>query len=219
MDDTTYQFDDDVDARLKEPTQTDKEIVQGGGANAKMNDVQHGNENLETTQEQVVEDAHMTISTVTKKTEVPDTSYSHSSDLASKFLNFSDILHADAEIVSLLDVHVTYDVQNSGTHSSYNTDKDFFFSYDVYSLKCGRKDKDKDEDPSARLDRRLKKRKTSKDAKPTTEEPVFEVADSNMPQDQEGNPGDNNDEPMKEDASRRDWFKKPTPPQEPTNPD
>ncbi|GJW96723.1 hypothetical protein Tco_0178531 [Tanacetum coccineum] len=27
-DDTTYQFDDDVDARLKEPTQTDKEIVQ-----------------------------------------------------------------------------------------------------------------------------------------------------------------------------------------------
>ncbi|GKB03606.1 hypothetical protein Tco_0831749 [Tanacetum coccineum] len=28
MDDTTNQFDDDVDARLKEPTQTDKEIVQ-----------------------------------------------------------------------------------------------------------------------------------------------------------------------------------------------
>ncbi|GKA46582.1 hypothetical protein Tco_0739465 [Tanacetum coccineum] len=28
MDDTTYQFDDDVDARLKEPTQTDKEVVQ-----------------------------------------------------------------------------------------------------------------------------------------------------------------------------------------------
>ncbi|GJW83784.1 hypothetical protein Tco_0156929 [Tanacetum coccineum] len=96
MDDTTYQFDDDVDARLKEPTQTDKEIVQGEGANAKMNDVQHGNENLETTQEQVVEDAHVTISTVTKKTEVPVTSSSHSSDLASKFLNFSDIPHADA---------------------------------------------------------------------------------------------------------------------------
>ncbi|GJQ94376.1 hypothetical protein Tco_0005515 [Tanacetum coccineum] len=110
MDDTTYQFDDDVDARLKEPTQTDKEVVQGEGADAKMNDAQQGNENLETTQEQVVEDAHVTISTVTKKTEVPVTSSSRSSDLASKFLNFLDIPHADAEIVSPLDVHVHHEV-------------------------------------------------------------------------------------------------------------
>ncbi|GKA39197.1 hypothetical protein Tco_0731748 [Tanacetum coccineum] len=130
---------------------------------------------------------------------------------------------------------------------SYDLDKDFFFSYDVYSLKRGRKDKDKDEDPSAGSDRGLKKRKTSKDAEPTTgpknkdstsssskgtksqpkpsgksvqsEEPVFKVADSDMPQDQEEYPGDNDDEPRKEDASRRDWFKKPTPPQEPTDPD
>ncbi|GJQ96879.1 hypothetical protein Tco_0008018 [Tanacetum coccineum] len=35
-----------------------------------------------------------------------------------------------------------------------------------------------------------------------SEEPVFEVADSVMPQDQEGNPGDKDDEPRKEDASR-----------------
>ncbi|GKC57017.1 hypothetical protein Tco_1084615 [Tanacetum coccineum] len=48
---------------------------------------------------------------------------------------------------------------------------------------------------------------------------MFEVTDSNMPEDQEGNPGDNDDEPRKEDASRRDWFKKPTPPQDPTDPD
>ncbi|GJX97156.1 hypothetical protein Tco_0352954 [Tanacetum coccineum] len=130
---------------------------------------------------------------------------------------------------------------------SYDLDKDFFFSYDVYSLKRGRKDKDKDEDPSAGSDRGLKKRKTSKDTEPTTclknkdstsssskgtkskpkpsgksvqsEELVFKVADSDMPQDQEGNPGDNHDEPRKEDASRHDLFKKPTPPQEPTDPD
>ncbi|GKE66306.1 hypothetical protein Tco_1520467, partial [Tanacetum coccineum] len=88
MDDTTYQFDDDVDARLKEPTQTDKE----------------------TTQEQVVEDAHVTIYTVTKKIKVPATSSSRSADLASKFLNFSDIPHTDAEIVSPLDVHVHHEV-------------------------------------------------------------------------------------------------------------
>ncbi|GJY66459.1 hypothetical protein Tco_0468697 [Tanacetum coccineum] len=81
----------------------------------------------------------------------------------------------------------------------------------VYSLKSSRKDKDKykDEDPSAGSDRGLKKRKTSKDAEPTkgpkakesqfgsskgdksqskssgksvqSEEPKFEVADSDMP--------------------------------------
>ncbi|GJW69443.1 hypothetical protein Tco_0123867 [Tanacetum coccineum] len=88
----------------------DKEIVQGEGADAEMTDAQQGNENLKTTQEQVVEDAHVTISTVTKKTEVPVTSSSCSSDLASKFLNFLDIPHTDAEIVSLLDVHVHHEV-------------------------------------------------------------------------------------------------------------
>ncbi|GJX78336.1 hypothetical protein Tco_0325147 [Tanacetum coccineum] len=49
--------------------------------------------------------------------------------------------------------------------------------------------------------------------------PVFEVIDSDLPQDQEGNLGNNKDEPRNETASRRDWFKKPTPPQEPTDPD
>ncbi|GJY07845.1 hypothetical protein Tco_0374899 [Tanacetum coccineum] len=88
------------------------------------------------------------------------------------------------------------------------------------------KNKDKDEDPSAGSDRGLKKRKTSKDVEPTTgpkkkdstsgsskgtksqpkstrksvqsEEPVFEVADSDMPQDQAGNLGDNENEPRHE---------------------
>ncbi|GKC46845.1 hypothetical protein Tco_1064567 [Tanacetum coccineum] len=134
-----------------------------------------------------------------------------------------------------------------GLKKSYALEKDFFYSYDVYSLKCSQKEKDKDEDPSAGSDRGLKKRKISKDAEPTTgpkkkdstsgsskgtksqpksseksvqlEEPVFEVADSDMGQDQEGNLGDNEDEPRNETASRRDWFKKPTPPQEPTDPD
>ncbi|GJR28337.1 hypothetical protein Tco_1104569 [Tanacetum coccineum] len=134
-----------------------------------------------------------------------------------------------------------------GLEKSYALDQDFFYSYDVYTLKRGRKHKDKDEDPSAGSDRGLKRRKTSKDSEPTTdpkkkdstsgsskgtqseprssrksvqlEEPVFEVADSDMPRDKEGNLGDNKDEPRKETASRSDWFKKPTPTQEPTDPD
>ncbi|GJT43447.1 hypothetical protein Tco_0952162 [Tanacetum coccineum] len=134
-----------------------------------------------------------------------------------------------------------------GLKKYYALEKDFFNSYDVYSLMRGLKDKDKDEDPSAGSDRGLKKRKTSTDAEPTigqkkkdstsgsskgtksqpkssrkfvqSEEPVFEVAELNMPQDQKGNMGDNEYEPRNETTSRRDWFKKPTPPQEPTGPD
>ncbi|GJT24706.1 hypothetical protein Tco_0894643 [Tanacetum coccineum] len=101
MDDITDQFDNDVDARLEEPTKTATGIVQGKGNDAEMTEAQQGNENLETTQEQIVKDAHVTISTVPKKTEVPVTSSSRSSDLASKFLKFSNIPQTDAEIVSL----------------------------------------------------------------------------------------------------------------------
>nr|GEY40356.1 hypothetical protein [Tanacetum cinerariifolium] len=195
-----------------------------------------------------------------KETEVPDASISHSSDLASKFLNFLDIHPNDAEIVSPLDVHVHHEVpriptftlltvpvlvipeaspilpeevsnfappviekmieeslnqvnlakassqpqsnyeaaatliefelkkilidkMNSsesyptapehresydGLIKSYNLDKDFFSSYDVYSLKRSRQDKDKDEGPSVGSDWGFKKRNTSKDAEPTT---------------------------------------------------
>nr|GEW01277.1 hypothetical protein [Tanacetum cinerariifolium] len=129
--------------------------------NLLYDDVDQGNENLEITLDQVIEDAHVTISTVAKKTKVPVTSSSYSSDLRS------------------------------------------------------RKDKDKDEDPFARLDRGLKKRKTSKDVEPTkspktkesksssskgtksqstssrksvqAKEPEFEVTDSVMPHNKERN--------------------------------
>ncbi|GJX41678.1 hypothetical protein Tco_0256668 [Tanacetum coccineum] len=93
----------------------------------------------------------------------------------------------------------------------------------------------------------MKKRKTSKDAEPTkglkaeesqsgsskgaksqsksfgksvqSEEPEFEVADSDMPQDQEENPGNDDEEPKGKVASKRDWFTKPKRTQEPTDPD
>ncbi|GKC17389.1 hypothetical protein Tco_1014171, partial [Tanacetum coccineum] len=141
---------------------------------------------------------------------------------------------------------VTLAMVSSQPHSSYEAastitkfelkkvlidkmEKNFFYSYDAYALKRSRKDKDKDEGPSAGSDRGLKKRKTSKYADSTigpkdkdsksssskssksqpksagkfvqSEEPVFEVADSDMPHDQEGNLGDNDDEPRKETAS------------------
>ncbi|GJR31310.1 hypothetical protein Tco_1107542 [Tanacetum coccineum] len=265
---TTSQLYNDVDIRLNEPVNSVKGFVQEEGTNAAMTNIQQGNENLQILQ--VIEDAHVTLSTVPQKTEVPVTSSSHSSDLAAKFLNFSDIPYTNAEIVSPMDVHVHHEVPSQqtptlltvpvsvisdslqaaatltefelkkilidkidksesylaapkhkecyeGLKKSYDLDKTIFSTYGkVFSLK--RSQKDKDEDPSARSGRGLKKRKTSKDAAPTTEEPDFKVADSDMPQDQEENLGKNDEEPKEKVASKRDWLTKPIQPQEPTDP-
>ncbi|GJU59858.1 hypothetical protein Tco_1237624 [Tanacetum coccineum] len=64
---------------------------------------------------QAIKDAHVTLLTVPQKTEVSVTSSSHSSDLAAKFLNFSNIPHIDAEIVSPMDVHVHHEVPSQQT--------------------------------------------------------------------------------------------------------
>ncbi|GJT49228.1 hypothetical protein Tco_0975385 [Tanacetum coccineum] len=109
MDYTTNQFDDDVNVRLNEPVNTYEGLIQKKGVDAKMINVQQGIENLETTLNQVIEDAHVTLSTVTKKTKILITSSCYSSDLASKFLNFLDIPHTDVEIISPMDVHVHHE--------------------------------------------------------------------------------------------------------------
>ncbi|GJR27569.1 hypothetical protein Tco_1103801 [Tanacetum coccineum] len=293
LDDTTYQFDDDVDARLKESTQTDKEVIQGEGADAEMHDAQQGNENLETTQEQVVEDAHVTISTVTKKTKVHATSSSRSSDLASKFLKFLDIPHTDAEIVYPLDIHATptppltietinplstlpdfasvfrfnnriatlekevAELKKDPLHTQSLTarikeqvkdqlpqilpkevsnfalpviEKLIKESRDEVTLaKRGRKDKDKDEDPSAGSDRGLKKRKTSKDAEPTTGLKNKDST-SGSSKDTKSQPKPSGksvylEEPCyemeligQETSSKSDWFQELPPPQRTTDP-
>nr|GEU52464.1 hypothetical protein [Tanacetum cinerariifolium] len=164
MDFTTSQLYDEVDIRLNEPVDTDEGFVQEVGTDAAMTNVQQGNENPKILQ--VIEDAHVTLSTVLQKTEVSVTSFSHSSNLAAKFLNFLDIPHSDAEIVSPMDVHVQHEVPNQQTPTLLTT---FFYTYGkVYLLKRSRKDKDKDKDDDlfAGSDRGLKKRKTSKDAEP-----------------------------------------------------
>nr|GEW46530.1 hypothetical protein [Tanacetum cinerariifolium] len=366
------QLYDDIDIRLNKPVQANDETVQKEDIDTELTNIQQGNENQEISQ--VIEDAHVTLSTVPQKTNVPVTSSSHSSDLASNFLNFLNIPHTYAEIVSPIDVHVLHEVPSKQTptlltvipqsipffipplpHStptppptteainppstlfdfalvfqfnnrvialekevvklkkddplktqvislvdehldarlgatrdefmnfllasittriieqvknqlpqilpeessyeaaasltefelkkmlidkmyksesylatpkhrvcydglikSYELNKTLFSTYDkVYSLKRSRKDKDKDKDPFVGSDRGLKKRKTRKDS----EEPEFEVADSDMPQDQKENPGNDDEEPKGKVASKRDWFTKPKRPQEPTDPD
>nr|GFA32282.1 hypothetical protein [Tanacetum cinerariifolium] len=214
MDYTTNQFDDDVDVRLNEPVNTDEGFIQKEGIDAEMINVKQENKNLEITLNQVIEDAHILIDKI---------------DKSQLYLTATE--HREC-----------YD----GLIKSYNLDKSLFSTYDkFYSLKRSRKDKDKD--PSAGSDRGLKKRKTSKDAEPTkgpktkdskfgsskgtksqlkssrkfvhVEEPEFEVANSDMPQDQEENLGNDDEEPKRKVASKHDWFTKPKHPQEPIDPD
>ncbi|GJY77965.1 hypothetical protein Tco_0483766 [Tanacetum coccineum] len=105
MDYTTSQLYDDVDIRLNEPVDTDKVFVQEEGTDAAMNN-----------------------------TEILVTSFSHSSNLAAKFLNFSDIPHTDAEVVSPMDVHVHHEVPSQQTpklltvHVSIIVDSSLVFS-------------------------------------------------------------------------------------------
>ncbi|GJW70649.1 hypothetical protein Tco_0127566 [Tanacetum coccineum] len=86
MDYTTIQLYDDVDIRMNEPVDTDKGFIQEEGTDAELTNIQQRNENLENSQ--VIKDALVTLSTIPQKSEVLVTSSSHSSDLASKFLNF-----------------------------------------------------------------------------------------------------------------------------------
>ncbi|GJV18880.1 hypothetical protein Tco_1367900 [Tanacetum coccineum] len=265
MDFTTSQLYDDVDIRLNKPIS------------------------------QVIEDAHVTLSIVSKKTEVSVTTSSYSSDLAAKFLNFLDIPHTDAEIVSPIDVHVHHEVpifqfnnrvtalekevaelknddplktqvtaldhrasqestasdfargmvteshnhvilakESSQPQSSYEVAA-MLTEFELKKILIDKMDKNKDEDPSAGSDRGLKKRKTSKDAesikgpKPKEsqsgsskcdksqskssgksvqlEEPEFEVADSDIPQDQEENPGKDDEEPKGKAVSKWPAFR------------
>ncbi|GJY32946.1 hypothetical protein Tco_0417415 [Tanacetum coccineum] len=120
----------------------------------------------------------------------------------------------NTQVTALVDEHL--DLRLGST-------RDEFMNYLSTSITAriieSRKDKDKDEDPSVRSDRGLMKRKTSKDAEPTTEELEFEIADSDIPKDQEENPSNDNEEPKVKVASKRVWFTKPKRPQEPTDPD
>ncbi|GJV06310.1 hypothetical protein Tco_1343966 [Tanacetum coccineum] len=104
----TNDTDDEDETKIKDKTKGEEDE----GIDYTTNQF---DDDVNITLNQVIEDAHVTLSTVTKKTEVLVTSSSHSSDLASKFLNFSDIPHTDAEIVSLMDVHVHHEIPSNQT--------------------------------------------------------------------------------------------------------
>ncbi|GKC62920.1 hypothetical protein Tco_1095518, partial [Tanacetum coccineum] len=81
---------------------------------------------------------------------------------------------------------------------SYSSDKDIISSYgDVVTLKRGRDDQDKDEDPSAGLNRGSKKRRSSKEVE-SSKEPTHKESKSTKHSHQEFNTGDDDVIPVRE---------------------
>nr|GEW24483.1 reverse transcriptase domain-containing protein [Tanacetum cinerariifolium]GEW24498.1 reverse transcriptase domain-containing protein [Tanacetum cinerariifolium] len=270
-DDDEDNDNDDDKSEGDEDKGMDSDDVQDEKADVGITNAQQEKENFEITQEQVIKDAHKSAPQIlleeasnfappmiekmiqeslnqvnlAKASSQPQSTYEASATLTEFELKkiLIDKMNLSESYLTALEHQECYD----GLIKSYNLNKDLFSSYYVYSLKHSRDDKDKDEGPFAISDRGLKKRKTSKDAEPTTspktkdsssksskgtkshtkssgksvhaEEPEFKVGDTNKPQGQEENKGNDNDEPKTEYASRRAWFTKPLRPQEPTDPD
>nr|GEV54271.1 hypothetical protein [Tanacetum cinerariifolium] len=85
---------------------------------------------------------------------------------------------------------------------SYNSKKDIITSYgDVVLLKIGRDDQNKDEDPSAGSGRGRKRRKYGKDVEPSK--------DSRHAARSKFVTRDNDEQPVDNEVTKADWFKKP----------
>nr|GEY33468.1 hypothetical protein [Tanacetum cinerariifolium] len=223
------------------------------GTNAELTNIQQGNENPKISQ--VIEDAHVTLFTVPQKTKVLVTSSSHSSDLASKFLNSQISPYRCRNCFSngcLQSIPSFTPPPSQSTPTPPPTTKAtnppsilldftsvFQFNNRVTTLEIEVAELKKD-DPlktqvtalvDEHLDARIRATRyesinflsasiTARITKQTiqSEELEFEVADSDMPKDQEENPGNDDEEPKGKVASKRDWFTKPKRPQEPTDP-
>ncbi|GJU21488.1 hypothetical protein Tco_1154830 [Tanacetum coccineum] len=131
--DSEHETDENESAKITDKADGDEDeemdYTTKEGTDAEITIVQQGNENPEISQ--VIEDAHVTLSTIPQKTEVPVTSSSHSSDLASKFLNFSDIPHTNAAMLT-----ISPNVEVSFFTLLRTTDDVEDVTFDVYALPC-----------------------------------------------------------------------------------
>nr|GEX79141.1 hypothetical protein [Tanacetum cinerariifolium] len=252
-DDDSFEFNEDdkeyyelyKDVNVRSKVAEHEEVGKG---DVEMTDTAHESAFKENSYEQVIKDAHVTL-TSSQKTEGSKQSSYVSSDFASKFLNLDNVPPVVDEVASLMNVVLaksssqrqsTYGAAASLTEfelkkilldkleksksyraaeqhkdlydvlvKSYQLKKDLFNSYEkAYSLKSGHEDKDKDEDPPARADQSSSKGSKShsklsgKSAQ--AEEPVFEIADTEMPQDQRDDLGNTEDQLNVKEASKHD---------------
>ncbi|GKC47946.1 hypothetical protein Tco_1065668 [Tanacetum coccineum] len=178
-----------------------------------------------------------------RSTNQPQTSYGVA---ASSEFELKKILIDKMKTNKLMNISdIQKDLYNSLV-KSYNTDKDIITSYDdVVTLKRGRDDQDKDEDPSAGSNRGSKRRKSGKEAesskepkhkeskstsssksasksqpKPSsksahTEEHAQRVSDLEDHPDQEFNIGNDDVTPVREALNKDEWNRNPLRPPTP----
>ncbi|GKB00693.1 hypothetical protein Tco_0828686 [Tanacetum coccineum] len=88
---------------------------------------------------------------------------------------------------------------------SYNTEKDLFDTYgDVFKLKRGQDEKDKDQDPSVGSDQRTERRNSSKEAESPKDPRSKEVDDFGVQKNQEFDTGNNDEQPDNQATPKND---------------
>ncbi|GKB12582.1 hypothetical protein Tco_0846505, partial [Tanacetum coccineum] len=109
--DENKEFDDEEldelykDVNVRSKVTEHKEVGKG---NAKVTDATHESASQEKSYEQVIKDAHMTL-TSSQKTEGSEQSSSVSSDFASKFLNLDNVPPVVDEVASMMNVKVPHE--------------------------------------------------------------------------------------------------------------
>nr|GEZ74248.1 hypothetical protein [Tanacetum cinerariifolium] len=187
-DDDDYKFEGDKDRGMDDTTNQFNDDVQDKKADVEMTDAQQEKKIQRSLKNKLLK---MIILSVQPNSNALE------KDVAELK---KDPLHT--QVIALVDDHL--DTRMGATRVEF---MNFLLASltDKITKQRSRQDKDKDEGPFAGSDRRFKKRKRSKDAELTTG--------------QEGNLGNDDVKPRKEFASRRDWFTKPSRPQEPTDAD
>ncbi|GJS29255.1 hypothetical protein Tco_0489875 [Tanacetum coccineum] len=108
---------DDVNVELKDAETADEGKGDEGMIDVEKVDAENENVNQEVIGDQVNDDAQATATAAlaTQKTEVPLQSSSISSDYATKFLKFDNILSTNTEIISMMDIKVQHEDPSSQT--------------------------------------------------------------------------------------------------------
>ncbi|GJZ95505.1 hypothetical protein Tco_0667839 [Tanacetum coccineum] len=121
VDDEEKIKEDDVTKELYEDVNVNLGNKDDDMTNADQGRVDEHNVSQESGFEQVVEDAHVTLTVVhdTQKTEGPMQSSSISSDFTSKLLNLQNVSPTDNKIASLMDTTVHHKERSSQTSSLY----------------------------------------------------------------------------------------------------
>ncbi|GJY45721.1 hypothetical protein Tco_0434784 [Tanacetum coccineum] len=136
-----------------------------GKGDAEMTDTTYESASQEKSYEQVIKDAHVSL-TSSQKTEGSKQSSSSSSDFISKFLNLDNVPPALMKTINESLENVILAKSSSQPQLTYEAVASLT-EFELNKILLDKLEKNKDEDPTAGPDQGLKKRKTSKDDDPS----------------------------------------------------